>query len=471
MPKSSETMIVVGGGLVGSLLAIDLRKKGYEVSLFERRADLRKNNAEAGRSINLVVTSRGLNALAQVGLVEKALNITVPVVGRLMHSKVGDLHFQPYGRDESECNYSVSRRELNELLLNEAEKAGVHTFFNHCLESVDFENNTLGFVDAEGETQETIQFSRLFGTDGVGSAVRKEMIRQIRKDGGASEEWMEPLGSGYKELFLPLGKKGESQIRKNVLHIWPRRHHMLMALPNLDGSFTMTLYLPEEGPDSFGQMTDPERVRSFFVKEYGDVAPLMTGLENQFFDNPTGGLATLRTYPWHYKDQAILLGDAAHAVVPFFGQGMNCGFEDVYELGQLQSQWAGDWQKIFDHYTEMRKPNGDAIADMAIENFSEMRDRVGDSQFLLMKKVEKILEETFPTTYRSRYGLVMYTLAPYRLCQEIGLIQTEILSQLCQGLHEADQVDLSLAAQLIQAELVPFYKKYDLSLQRYVYGS
>lgn len=448
-----ERIVISGAGLVGSLLAVMMKKKGFEVEVHEKRSDMRLDRADSGRSINLIVTSRGMNAVERLGLLDDVLAITVPVTGRMMHSLEGELTYQAYGRDESECNYSISRAELNKLLMTKAEEAGVKIIFNSELQDIDIEKNIATFTGGSTE------FTRLFGTDGAGSPTRKKLAELS----GATDT-TEMLESDYKELFMP-AKNGEYAIEKNALHIWPRGHHMFMALPNLDGSFTMTLYMDQK---DFSNLKTPKDVRDFFEKEYKDSVELMPGFEEEFFQNPQGKLGTVRLSKWVYEDKIALLGDAAHAVVPFFGQGMNCGFEDCFYLDVFIDRFEGNWSKVFEEYDKQQRPNGHAIADMALENFVEMRDSVGKEDFLFQKKVEAALEKRMSEVYRARYGMVTYTLIPYKFAQEAGLIQKEILSEICQGKKSIDEIDWDLAEKLVNEKFIPFTKERNFGVERYL---
>lgn len=442
--------VVSGAGLVGSLLSVMLKNKGEAVTIYEKRPDMRKQTIDGGRSINLVVTSRGIHALNQVGLWKKVKNICVPVRGRMLHAVSGELTYQPYGKDDLECNYSVSRGELNKLLMNEAEACGVEIHFERPLEDADFSGDNS---------------ARLFGADGASSKARRILVQASSQ----VEDVLEPLESGYKELLMPATKSGDYAMEKNALHIWPRGSHMLMALPNLDGSFTMTLYMPKEGDKvSFAATKSEEDLKGLFAEYYPDALELMPDISNDYFSNPEGVLGTVRCDSWHYRDKICLLGDAAHAIVPFFGQGMNCGFEDCVYLFRALDDAGGDWGEAFKLYDRRQRPNGDAIADMALENFVEMRDSVGDKQFLLRKAVDATLEKTFPESYRTRYAMVVYTLIPYALAQQAGLIQSDILDQLSAGITDINQLNLDKAKSLLAEKFTPFIEKNKISLDRYL---
>ncbi len=455
-----EKIVISGAGLVGAFLAVALKKEGHDVEIYEKRSDMRKGPADGGRSINLIATSRALNAFTSAGVLAPVKKITVPVTGRMMHSLTGELTYQPYGRDESECNYSVSRSLLNMTMIDEAQKAGVKIHFEHSLESLDADGGKAIFSGKE------VSFDRFFGADGAGSLTRKALLAL---NTGATEE-VDFIDSDYKELFMPATAKGEYPIEKKALHIWPRGDHMLMALPNLDGSFTMTVYLPKSGENGFDRIKTLEDIKQFFEKHYPDSREHMPDFASEFFANPQGRLGTVKMSNWVYKDKVALVGDAAHAIVPFFGQGMNCGMEDCFYLMSFLKKHSWNWEEAFREYDQRQRPNGNAIADMALENFIEMRDKVGDVRFLLKKKIEHKIENAFPELYRSRYGMVTYTLIPYSLAQRAGLIQDRILEELSNSIDSVDQLDLDRALELINKEFVPFIKEHNLTLDRYKEG-
>jgi len=457
--KNSEEIVIVGGGLVGSLLAVFLAGRGFRVVVHERRPDLRDADGPAGRSINLVVTSRGVRALSAVGLWDTARPLSVPVIGRLIHSTTGDLAYQPYGRDESECNYSVSRLELNRFLVTEAARRGVEFRFESRLMAADLERGRLTFADDAGGGCEQVDARVVIGADGVPSALRKAMMNLP-----GSKESVESLDHGYKELVIPSGPQGDFRIERNTLHVWPRGELMLMALPNWDGSFTVTLYMPEKVAKGFTGPDDAGKVVALFNEQFPDAIPLIPDLERSFFANPTGGLATVRCSPWHVGGRALLVGDAAHAIVPFFGQGMNCGFEDCTVLDGLIEEHGPDWEKLFPIFDRARKPNADAIAEMALENFVEMRDHVGDTRFRLRKEVEHRLETEWPDEYRSRYSMVMYSDIPYEVARQAGRIQLEILETLCDGLEEASALEMTRARSLVRERLTPMLERAGVDL-------
>ena len=444
---------VCGAGLVGSLLAATLGRRGASVDVFERRPDMRKEKISAGRSINLAISARGLHALRQIGLEEEALNMAIPMRGRVIHPVKGELAFQRYGKDDSECIHSISRGGLNQALLTAAEATGrVRVHFNQRIEKCDPAARTLTLVGECDGKSETVRAGRVFGTDGSASAIRKSVLAQ---EGSRLSE--SPLDYAYKELHIAPAAGGGFQIEKNALHIWPRGTFMLIALPNTDGSFTVTLFLPLEGPLSFATLTTPAAVEGLFREYFPDAVPLLENLTETVFSNPTGRMVTVKCAPWNLGDWALLLGDAAHAIVPFFGQGMNAGFEDVALLMERATAGAASWAPgVFGEFSEARKPDADAIADLAVDNFIEMRDKVGSPRFLLEKDIEKLLEKEFPGEYVSRYRLVTFHRVPYRVALEVSGIQDRLLSELSEGRRSRDEVDLVRARTLIRERLGRF---------------
>lgn len=457
MSNRNQSLTVVGAGLVGSLLSTVLAKLGFDVEIFERRVDMRKEAISAGRSINLAMSVRGLYSLQKLGIHEEVLKKAIAMPGRIIHPVSGSTSFQPYGKDESECIYSISRGDLNKTLMTIAEstkKVKIH--FQEKLTSVDFKQRQLVFQNDKTKEETEVDYSQVFGTDGSSS-----LLRHALRDQFGHEESESLLSHGYKELHMPPGLNRQFQMEKHGLHIWPRGSYMLIALPNCDGSFTCTLFLFNEGPLSFESLTTPEKVEGFFKEQFPDIIPLIPDYIDQFFHNPTGQMVTVKTFPWNYRDDIVLLGDAAHAIVPFFGQGMNCGFEDVavlWDMVERSNREDIPWKTIFDEFSVVRKPNGDAIADLAVDNFVEMRDRVADKKFLLAKEVEKLLEKRFPEEYVSRYRLVSFTRVPYRIALDAGKRQDKILSMLCEGISNAGDVDFEKAHELIKKEIAPLLK-------------
>ncbi len=454
----TKSLTVVGAGPVGCVLSTLLAERGFDVTVFEKRPDLRSASLAGGRSINLVLTERGLSTLERIGLRDQVLELTVPVLGRMMHSDGGDTSFQPYGKDESECNHSVSRGQLNEFLLDAAEDAGVDIHFDCALRCADFDERTLRVDTADGDGPTTVDFDVVFGCDGAPSVLRQALV-----EAGEIDESVEFMDWGYKELLFPADDDGSWALDRDALHIWPRGDHFLMGLANLDGSFTGTLYLDRSGPESFESLDDHRSVRNFFERYYPNATPLLGDFVDEFLDNPTGRLGTVRAEPWYLDGTALLVGDAAHGIVPFFGQGLNCGLEDCLVLDELLDG-ADDFESVFHAFFERRKTNTEAIADMALENAVEMGDKVADDDFLLKKEVESLIEQRFADIYRSRYAMVMYSTNDYRAAFEAGEIQKQLLASLCDGVDDAGDVDLDEARRLIEDQLTPVYDNYNVDL-------
>ena len=401
--KKKET-IIIGAGLVGSLLSIYLSKRGHGVRIYERRGDMRKEGIPAGRSINLALSDRGIRALEEVGIMEEIKKIAIPMHGRYIHNADGTTAFQPYGQEGQYIN-SVSRGDLNKKLMDLAEHHGVEIFFNERCDHINWKKNEVGFEQILHQKLQTTNFELLFGSDGAYSAAR--LSYQLQHDRFQYQQYF--IDFGYKELHIPAGNDGVFAMEKNALHIWPRGNYMLIALPNVDGSFTCTLFFPFEGDPSFGSLDTKEKVRAFFENIFTDVVRLMPTLEDDFFHNPTASLVTVKCYPWVKSDNFALIGDAAHAIVPFFGQGMNCGFEDCVVLNSLIDEYQDDWSLILSRYQELRKPDGDAIADLALNNFVEMRDKVADPRFLLQKKIEAAFSRKYPGKWIPAYSQVTFS--------------------------------------------------------------
>jgi len=401
-----KEVIIVGAGLVGSLLSIYLAKRGYSIKVYERRGDMRKAKVEAGRSINLALSDRGILALEKIGLADEISKISIPMHGRFIHNLDGTTAFQPYGKQGQYIN-SVSRGELNKKLLNLAEQNNVKIFFQEKCATFNWRENAVEFINTKNGNSTEARASLIFGADGAFSAARLQ--HQLHYDRFEYHQYY--IDCGYKELTIPEGPGGSFLLDKNALHIWPRKDYMLIALPNLDGSFTCTLFFPFEGEQSFENLDTEEKVTIFFEKTFPGLTELIPDLNQQFFHNPTSSLVTVKCFPWIRGDKFALIGDAAHAIVPFFGQGMNCGFEDCRILDELIEQNGEDWQTILQQYQALRKPDGDAIADLAINNFIEMREKTADPKFLLQKKIEARLHEKYPEKWIPAYSQV--TFSPY----------------------------------------------------------
>jgi kynurenine 3-monooxygenase len=401
----SKNVTLVGAGLVGSLLSIYLAKRGYNINLFERRPDMRTAKMSAGKSINLALSDRGWSGLEGVGIADEIRKIAIPMYGRFIHHKDGSTAYQPYGKD-NQAIYSVSRAEINMRLMDLAEQQpNVKIHFNERCTSIDRSQLEARFENSESKKISSIKSDLLFGSDGAFAASRLNM--QLSSD--RFEYNQHYIEAGYKELIIPPGANGEFKIEKNALHIWPRGTFMMIALPNTDGNFTCTLFLHFEGEKSFANLKTREQVQSFFETEFPDAVPLMPTLIDDFMNNPTSSLVTVKCFPWTFDNKIGLIGDAAHAIVPFYGQGMNCGFEDCVVLNELIDKHKEDWNKIFPEYQTLRKPDADAIADLAIMNFVEMRDKTADPKFLLQKKIEARFSQKHPDKWIPLYSMVTYS--------------------------------------------------------------
>lgn len=417
----SQRIAIMGAGLVGSLLANYLVKRGLSVSVYEKRPDPRKNDLAAGRSINLALSTRGLDALAGVGLAEAVKALVIPMKGRMMHDTEGELTFQPYGKEGQHIN-SISRSGLNELLISKAEEAGARFHFGHSCERVDTEATKVWLKDAEGR-EVVVTPDLLLGTDGAFSQVRKSMLRHDRFN---YQQFY--IDHGYKELTIPPTAAGDFALDPHALHIWPRKRFMLIALPNLDKSFTVTLFFPFEGDPSFASVSSTEAMWQFFRETFADVIPLIPNLEQDFFQNPTASLVTVRCYPW-LRNRTFILGDASHAIVPFYGQGMNSGFEDCRVFDQYLERYGTDWDRMLPAYQQERKPDADAISELALHNFVEMRDHVADASFLLRKKIEAKLHAQFPDRWVPLYSMVTFSDIRYSEALAKGKQQAAIMDE------------------------------------------
>ena len=418
-----EKIAIVGGGLAGSLISVYLAKRGFEVHLFEKRPDMRTNKISAGRSINLALSERGINALKKAGLDTQVLATGIAMKGRTMHDKAGNLTYQPYGK-EDQAIYSVSRGLLNIKLLELADELpNIHLYFNRNCVDANLKEGIVYFKEDDGSISQ-FRADRVIGSDGAFSAIRYKMQTQGMFD--YSQTYLE---HGYKELCIPAGPNGSFQLEKNSLHIWPRESFMLIALPNLDGTFTLTLFFKLKGEISFESIKTPEDLNNFFDTYFADVKPLISDLQDDFFNNPTGLLATVRCFPWS-NQKMVLIGDAAHAVVPFYGQGMNCSFEDCVVFDEMLDKHYPNWEQVFSAYEISRKPNADAIANLALQNFVEMRDLVGDKDFLHFKHVEHDLSDLYPGVFRSQYELVTFSNEPYHYALEQGARNSQMVKRI-----------------------------------------
>lgn len=416
---------IAGAGLVGSLLSLVLAKRGHKVDIYESRTDTRKESAYSGRSINLALSDRGWKALDIVGIREDIEQHAIPMYKRVMHAIDGSLTEQYYGVD-NQAIYSVSRGGLNNAMVTLAERdENVNVYFDHKCLGVDLNNTVLKTEDTTtGEVKET-KSDLIFGADGAFSKVRLSMQRTARFN-----YQQEYIDHGYKELEIPANPDGSHKLEKNALHIWPRGEFMLIALPNMDGSFTCTLFLPYEGEESFNNLTTDESVLAFFKKYFPDTLELIPNVVETYNENPTSTLCIIRCYPW-VRNNTALIGDASHAIVPFYGQGMNSGFEDCTILDRIidSIEDKNDWDTILDEYQKERKPNGDAIADLAMYNFVEMRDKTADPDFLLRKKIEKRLLVNHPDKWVPLYSMVTFSHTPYAEANRIGKSQAAIMDK------------------------------------------
>jgi kynurenine 3-monooxygenase len=414
--------VLVGSGLAGGLLAAYLGRRGYDVDLYERRADPREGNIVGGRSINLAISTRGIHALERIGIADEALRHAIPMRGRMIHDKSGTLHFAPYDVDPKKCINSIGRASLNTAVIEAAQRyPNVRVHFNHKCTDVDLDEAVCHLETETGKL--SARGDAVIGVDGAFSAVRASMQQNI--DNFQYEESY--LAHGYKELTIPPGPDDSWQMEKNALHIWPRKSFMMIALPNPDGSFTCTLFWEFEGPRSFATTKTEDDVRRFFDEEFPDAVPLMPTLLEDFKNNPTGSLVTVRCAPWYYRDRVCLLGDAAHAVVPFYGQGMNAAFEDCVVLDECLEQFPNNRERAFAAYFSRRKENADALADLAIGNFIEMRDKTASRAFRAKKKLDHFLEAALPGMYLPLYTMVTFTRVPYAQAARRARLQDRIV--------------------------------------------
>lgn len=445
----AETLTVMGGGLVGCLLALYLARHGHPVEVFERRPDLRGEATVEARSINLALSDRGWKALEGVGIADAVREVAVAMNGRMMHSPDGQLTFQPYGQ-AGQAIYSVSRAGLNRRMLDLVEQEpGIRVQFDQRCQHVNLRRRELEMRDETTGLTRTQPYHRLFGADGAYSAVRGALQRSTDRFNYAQQY----LDYGYKELTLAAAPNGGWALEKHALHIWPRGQFMMIALPNLDGSFNATLFFPYEGARSFAALQTPAQVRAFFAEHFADVLPLMPELETEFFANPTSSLVTVRCFPWTYSDEVLLLGDASHAMVPFYGQGMNSGFEDCTVLAELLAEHGADWAGVLKAFETKRKPDADAMADLAVYNFFEMRDRVADPRFLLQKKIEGKLSVQYPEQWLPLYSQVTFSHLPYAQALANGQAQERIMQRLMPHIQSEADYELPEVQALVATEM------------------
>ena len=423
--KENKTAMIIGAGLVGSLWAIYLSKAGYKVDVFERRPDMRKANISAGKSINLATSYRGWKALDAVGIGEEIRKIAIPMYGRTLHHLDHQLNYQPYG-NEGQAIYSVSRGAINAKLMSLAEAQGVHIHFQQECVTANLENGTALFKDTTTDVCIEKSASVVFATDGAFSAARYNGFQRLDRF-SYSQNY---IPDGYREILLPANSDGSYKLDKETLHIWPRGRFMLIALPNFDGSFTCTLFMPfEDDKYCFNNLTSKNKVKAFFQEVFPDFYEMMPQVAEEWEQHPLSSLAIIRCFPWTSGKYA-LMGDAAHATVPFFGQGMNAGFEDCSVMWQLMQKHHEDWAMIFKEYELLRKPNGDAVQDLSLQNYIVMRDRVADPHFLLLQKIERRINFLYPQSYFPLYSMVSFTDIEYRTALNKGNEQEAMIQQL-----------------------------------------
>ncbi len=446
MTQTPKNIAIVGSGLVGSLLAIYLRKAGHQVTVFDRRPDVRTVQF-SGRSINLAMSNRGWKSLREVGIEEEIKKIAIPLDKRAMHVNNEPIYFQKYGK-EGEAIWSISRGVLNRKMIDLAEAEGVQFRFQEKVWDINLPEAKLFTGESEKGEWKSYQYDIIFGCDGAFSRIRHKMQRRSRFD--YSQDFIDV---GYKELSISANADGTHKLDKNSFHIWPRGKFMLIAMPNLDGSFTCTLFLPFEGEVSFETIKNKADAKVFFSTHFPNVMPEIENLTEDFFKNPTSAMVTMKCYPWTYWDKVALVGDSAHAVVPFYGQGMNAGFEDIYQLHTCMQQWGDDWEQIFTAYQEERKPNADAIAELSYRNFMEMSSKTADPLFLLQKKIEKSFAQKHPEKWIPAYSRVTFSDKPYKEALALGDAQELIMSKIMQipdieTKWESEEIEQAILAML-----------------------
>lgn len=447
-----EAINIIGAGQCGTLLAIMLARQGFIVDVFERNPDPRIHDAEAGRSINLALAARGINALSQAGLYERVQPMLVPMRGRMVHQADGRTEFMPYGQQSNEVIYSVTRSDLNEILLGVADGIpNVRLHFRQQAIGYDAPDRSVHVKDLNDNSLYQVEALPLFAADGAGSIIRRSF------DGSDTFGGVESLlRHGYKELTIPAGPGGRHQLAADALHIWPRGGFMLIALPNPGGDFTLTLFLPNVGDPGFSSLTTPGNVSAFFERHFADVAPLISNLGLDVVNRPLGLLGTVRCRHWHERGNVLLIGDAAHAVVPFHGQGMNLAFEDCVVFDHIMRTEGGDWAYLFRRFEEQQLKNANAIADMALENYIEMRDTVRDPKFALRKALAFELERQLPEYFIPRYSMVMFHAdIPYAVAQQRGAIQKMLIEEFTEHADVIGDIDMAAARAAARRQLLP----------------
>lgn len=429
-----KNITIIGAGLAGTLCALYLARRGYEVDIFESRSDVRNSPVDYGRSINLALSCRGLTSLETVGLKDEVSKLIVPMRARAIHEANGEVHYQPFGRHKEEYINAISRTDLNSLLLNQAEaNPKIHLHFDMKLIHLDIHAKKIVFETKQGEAKE-YHYKRLIGADGAPSQVRETLMSE-----GIVQSTREFLTHSYKELSI--SKQHTVGMAREHLHLWPRDAFMLLGNPNPDDSITGSLFLANEGKDSFSTLTNEENLISFFKREFPDAFKVMPNLVDEFFGNPTGHMSTIKCSPWYYRDECLLIGDAAHGIIPFFGQGMNCAFEDCRILNQLLDQFKDDWSRVMPMFYGQRKINTDAVAEMSMDNYHEIHSDIRRPKFLLEKQVERELMLRYPERYVSKHVLVMFTNTPYALAKAHGEVQMQLLETLCGSIHDMNELN------------------------------
>ncbi len=446
--QTKKKIAIAGAGLVGSLLAIYLKRQGHDVHVYDRSSDIRTIQF-SGRSINLVMSHRGWKALETLGLQDEIKKIGIPVDQRAIHLKDSSLTYQKYGKD-GEFIYSLSRGILNRTMIDLAEREGVLFHFEQKIWDVDLPTATLYFGEDEKGVWQPESFDLVFGADGAFSRIRHRMQRQSMFN--YSQDFLE---IGYKELHIPANADGTHKLDKNSLHIWPRGNFMLMALANLDGSFTCTLFMPHEGENSFENLKDEATLVSFFDTYFPDTQEVIPDLVRDFFRNPKSYLVTMKCFPWTFSDKVALIGDACHAIVPFYGHGMNAGFEDITILSEMMEKFGDDWEAVFSHYEQSRKPNADAIAELSYRNFMEMSDKTANPKFLLQKKIEQWFAAKHPDLWLPLYSRVTFSHQPYSEALSEGDRQNAIMQEVL----KMDDIENRWNSEEVEERIIALLKK------------
>ena len=426
---------IIGSGLTGPAMGMLLANNNFDVDIFERRSDMRSSNTYSGRSINLALSQRGITTLKEINIFDDIKNNIIPMSGRLIHDIDGDTNFQPYGSNKNEVIYSVSRSDLNKKLINKAEKIrNINFYFDQELTDIDIKNKILIF-----NKENKINFNHIIGCDGSSSVLRQKIIKK-----NSTTYKKIPLGHGYKELTIHPSGSNNYKIDSNVLHIWPRNDFMLIALPNMNKTFTCTLFMSMNGSLSFESINDRNDIKTFFKTYFPDITKLIPDFIDQYLNNPIGKLATIYMNPWHYDNIALLIGDAAHAIVPFFGQGMNAAFQDCYVLNRLIVKYKNDWRKIFAAFSEIHVKNGHAIANMAIENYEEMRNSVNKEKYKLERNIELRLEKELDDLFIPRYSMVAFNDLPYSEVYNKGILQKKIIQKIIKKDPSGKKIDFQM---------------------------